>query len=231
MNTKKSIVLRKKEYVDTIFISTAEYEEYVKLDDEFKEKSYIDILKNLEDKYKKYAVIKPTDVFVEIYKQTNALFMCGFNVVFECISKDDDYKISYISKRTKDICVWYVPLKFLKKQADMKKLNDYNVYYNDENDEEIYKKGKTNILSKKDINMIDIIHSLIYFNDVPKNTEYFHKCCVISCNSRIPTDFPQYKNIKCAFIGDYIFDKIKGYENAETNMVITSKIFVGKKYI
>jgi hypothetical protein len=230
MNSKKSIIIRKKEYTDTIFIITSDYDDFIKIQNE---KDYIDVLKNMDDKYKKYSIIKPSAIFTEIHKQTYALLKSGFNVVFECLYNDDDYKISYISKITKNIQYWTVPMKYLKKQADMKKLNDYNVYYNsdDGSGEEVCKKGKTNILSKKDIHMIDIIQSLLYFNDVPKNTEYFHKCCVLSCNSHIPSDFPQYKNIKCAFIGDYIFDKIEPYENPETNLTITSKIFVGKKYI
>jgi len=228
MNAKKSIIIRKKEYADVIFITTNDYDDFIKIQNE---EEYINVLKNIDDKYKKYSIIKPSNIFTEIYKQSYALFKSGYNVVFECIYEQDDYKISYISKRTKNIEYWNVPMKYLKKQADLKKLNDYNIYYNNDNEEETYRKGKTNILSKKDIYTIDIIQSLIYFNDVPKNTDYFHKCCVISCNSHIPNDFPPYKNIKCAFIGDYIFDKSNPYENPETNLVITSKIFVGKKYI
>lgn len=188
---------------------------------ENKKLEYKNILKNINlyDKnhdFKKYAIIKPSNIFDNIQEQTNILFDCGFNVVFEFLNDRDDFKITYINCENNNKYVWIMPFNLLKKRNKFGIIRDVSSTKNKR------QLKRTLFLSNEDLSIINIIQSTIYYMDVligpdlPSNRIYH-----ILFNYFQSPILSNTRNIKCAFIGDFIFDKINPYEN--DNIKVTLK--------
>lgn len=175
---------------------------------------YKNILKNIENvdkeyEFKKYAIIKPSIIFDNIKEQTDILFECGFNVVFEFLNDRDDFKISYINSEDNQKYVWILPFNKLKRDNKFGAIHDISSSA----------KSKRSLkrcvnLSKEDLNLSNIIQSTIYFVDFSVSsisTQY--KLCSVLLNYLKSPIVSSVRDIKCAFIGDFIFDKENPYEN------------------
>lgn len=229
--SKSKIIIRKKELKEVIIlnlISDIKYNDISNYNENDKMKLYIKIINTLDDKYKKYCVIKPSYIFMEIKKQTVCLLNNGFNIVFELLNIYDDFVVYYSPQDTNiiqgnSIKKWVCKYNSILEKANNNELKKITVYNSVTNIKEVY---PTKIENKKDISIIDIILSSIYYDELnPILEKNNYKYAIIRDYLNIPDDFPKF-NIKCAFIGDYVFDKIKGYEDSIKNLNITSKVSI-----